>query len=77
MKATGKPVVTTLTIPASGDLNGVSVKDCTLRLAKTGKLTKETFRSVFPWEVRGRKGSRGMRRGGDDLCLYVTFERIF
>ncbi|KAK3722802.1 hypothetical protein QZH41_020010, partial [Actinostola sp. cb2023] len=36
MKGTGKPVVCCLTISASGDLNGVSVKECTVRIAKAG-----------------------------------------
>ncbi|KXJ18991.1 betaine--homocysteine S-methyltransferase 1 isoform X2 [Exaiptasia diaphana] len=36
MKETGKPVVCCLTIASSGDFNDVSVKDCTLRIARAG-----------------------------------------
>ena len=47
MKATGLPVAMCLNICSAGDFEGVSVEECTVRIAKAGK--RWNFFFFFSW----------------------------
>lgn len=51
MKATGKPIAMCLNICSAGDLEGVSVEECAVRIAKAGnsylKLCQPSFDALL------------------------------